>query len=324
MQNPEDKLEARESHLNGGRAWIAIILAILVVTSAYSLYRLSKEDQQRAELLRTNQALQSSLDQSKSELRAAGDKLNAADTRTPLAQLPAPIVQPEPFAERGSENPPPTLPAHKLKKATGNHTATGAHRANDPRWGQMDAKLADQQKQIEGTKSDITKTREDLEGRLGSTRDELNGAIAKTHDEVAELRKRGERNYYEFDLNKSSAFARTGPVSLSLRKANVKRKYYDIALIVDDQRIEKKHVNLFEPLWISVPNHPEPVQVVVNSITKDNVKGYLSESRYKKSELARNDSASSTTSNSDAPNPSTSQPGAAAADKGLSKLIEQQ
>jgi type II secretory pathway pseudopilin PulG len=324
MQDSGDKLGGREFHLAGGRAWIAVILAILVAMSGYSLFRLSREDQQRAELLRTNQALQASLDQAKSDLKAAADKLGEANTHTQFGQVPAPLAQPEPVLNNTPENPATVKPVHKIKKATGSHPPASAGVTKDPRWEEMDAKLANQQQQIESTKSDIAKTREDLEGRLGTTRDELNGAIAKTHDEVEDLRRRGERNIYEFDLNKSSEFARTGPVSLSLRKANVKRKYFDIALIVDDQKVEKKHVNLYEPLWISVPGHPEPVQVVVNSITKDNVKGYLSESKYKKSELASNDGARSTAANSNAPNSGTPQAGPAAADKGFKLPLEQQ
>jgi len=135
---------------------------------------------------------------------------------------------------------------------------------------------------------------------LSSTRDELNGSIARTHDDIVALRKRGERNYYEFDLNKSSSFERTGPVSLSLRKTNVKRRYFDIAMIVDDQKLEKKHVNLYEPVWINLPDRAEPVQLVVNSISKSNVKGYLSEPKYKKSELNRVESASTATPNASA------------------------
>ena len=326
MPNPEEEIKRNEYHydLTGGRAWVAVILAILVATSGYSLYRLSREDQQRAELLRTNQALQSSLDQAKSDLHAATDRLNAADTRPQLAQLNAPAMRSESSPENALENPSPAKPFHKAMKASGTHPINSARGTKDPRWSQMDAKLADQQQQLEGAKSDIAKTREDLEGRIGSTRDELNGAIAKTSDEVAELRKRGERNYYEFDITKSSEFARTGPISLALRKANVKRKYYDLALIVNDQKIEKKHANLYEPLWISVPDRPEPVQVVVNSITKDHIKGYLSEPKYKKSELAGNDSARTTMSNSNTPSPINSQTDPAAADKGWSKSLQVQ
>lgn len=325
MQDSEDKLlNDHEFNPNGGRAWLAVLLAILVAATGYSVLRLFQDDQQRAELLRTNQTLQSSLDQAKNDLRTTADQLNAAQARAQMAQLPPPVAQVDSSIPNDTpESPVPARPVHKAKKASHNRQVTSAPPAPDPRWGEMDAKLAAQQQQIEGTKSDIAKAREDLEGRIGSTRDELNGSIAKTHDEVEELRKRGERNYYEFDLTKSQEYARTGPVSLSLRKANVKHKYFDLALIVDDQRIEKKHVNIFEPLWVSVPGHLEPVQVVVNSITKDNVKGYLSESKYKKSELANSASARTSVSNPNSPNSAPSQPGTVAPDKGLKQSLQE-
>lgn len=314
MPDPEDKLEGHEVHqqqtfrLDGGRLSIAIVLAILIAASGYSLLRLSTEEQHRSELLRSNQALQASLDQAKSQLQSASDQLNAANARSQAAQLPAPAVQSGPAPRSVPEYAAMDRPIHRTKNSSGNHRAASTRSANDPRWSAMDAKLADQQKQIESNKSDLEKTRQDLDGRIGSTRDELNGAIAKTSDEVAALRRRGERNYYEFNLIKSSQFERTGPVSLSLRKSNVKHRYYDLALIVDDQKIEKKHVNLYEPLWISVPDRPEPVQVVVNGIGKNNVKGYLSEPKYKKSELASAESAKAATRTLNAPAANASQP----------------
>jgi len=132
----------------------------------------------------------------------------------------------------------------------------------------------------------VAKNREDLEGSIHSTRDELNGAIAKTHDELVALEKKGERTYFEFDLNKSKQFQRVGPVTLSLRKADTKRKNYDLAMIVDDNELNKKKVNLYEPVWIHTEHDSQPVQVVVNRIGKDMVHGYVSAPKYKPSELA--------------------------------------
>ena len=140
--------------------------------------------------------------------------------------------------------------------------------AADRRLDQIQSRLNDQQKEI------------------ATTRQELNGSIARTHEELAALQKRGERNYYEFQLDRSKEFRRFGPVTLSLRKANLKRKTYDLAMVVEDQQLQKKSVNVYEPVWITLADKPEPVQLVVNEIHKDQVKGYVSEPRYKKSELA--------------------------------------
>jgi len=156
----------------------------------------------------------------------------------------------------------------------------------DKRYKQLQAQLEEQKKQLMETQDQVAKNRSDLEGSLSSTRDELNGSIAKTHEELVALAKRGERSYFEFDLTKSKQFQRVGPLPLSLRKVDTKHKSYDVELIVDDNQLSKKKVNLYEPIWIHTENESQPVQVVVNRIEKNQVHGYVSAPKYKASELA--------------------------------------
>ena len=179
------------------------------------------------------------------------------------------------------------------KKAPAGHAAPGA-KANGGKSGptsskqlkELRAQLDEQQKLLSQTQAEVAKNRADLEGNLNSTRDELNGSIAKTHEELVALAKRGERSYFEFDLTKSKEFQRVGPVTLSLRKADTKHKSYDVQMIVDDNQLTKKHVNLYEPIWIHTENESQPVQIVVNRIEKNLIHGYVSAPKYKPSELA--------------------------------------
>ena len=134
-------------------------------------------------------------------------------------------------------------------------------------------------------RGDLDKTRDDLQGAISSTHDELSGSIAKSHEEIMALQKRGERNYYEFDLAKGKNYQRVGPLNLSLRKSNTKRKSFDMMMLVDDNQLQKKNVNLYEPVWINLSDFPQPLELVVNQIGKDTVHGYLSEPKYKKSDL---------------------------------------
>jgi len=165
-------------------------------------------------------------------------------------------------------------------------TAVKRTSAQDKRLKELQAKIDEQQKQLKDTQDQVAKNRADLEGNLSSTRDELNGSIAKTHEELVALAKRGERSYFEFDLNKSKQFQRIGPLTLALRKADTKHKSYNLEMFVDDNKLTKKNVNLYEPIWIHTENDAQPVQVVVNRIGKDTVHGYVSAPRYKASELA--------------------------------------
>ncbi len=171
--------------------------------------------------------------------------------------------------------------------AAGAKTASGKRSpAESKRLKELQARIDEQQKQLKETQDQVAKNRADLEGNLNSTRDELNGSIAKTHEELVALAKRGERSYFEFDLAKSKQFQRVGPLTLSLRKADTKHKNYNLEMIVDDNRLTKKNVNLYEPIWIHTENESQPVQVVVNRVEKNLVHGYVSAPKYKPSELA--------------------------------------
>ena len=180
-------------------------------------------------------------------------------------------------------------------KATGTKTASGKRTtAENKRLKDLQARIDEQQKQLKETQDQVAKNRSDLEGNLSSTRDELNGSIAKTHEELVALAKRGERSFFEFDLTKSKEFQRIGPLTLSLRKADTKHKSYELQMIVDDNKLTKKNVNLYEPIWIHTENEAQPVQVVVNRVEKNTVHGYVSAPKYKASELAATSTGAAT------------------------------
>ena len=210
-----------------------------------------------------------------SQLQTLSEKLNTLAVAPPAATQAetAPVTRP-----RAS--------VRTQRKAVSHRVAARRRPVDDPRWNQIRSQLTDQQKELANTREQVEKTRSDLEGRLSSTKDELNGSIARTHEELVALEKRGQRNYYEFSLDKTKRFQRVGPVSLSLRKVNFKRKSYNLALMVDDFELNKKNVNLYEPVWITLTDRPQPLELVVNRIDKDHIKGYLSEPKFKKSELA--------------------------------------
>src|SRR5262249_40637739 len=100
------------------------------------------------------------------------------------------------------------------------------------------------------------------------------------------LQKRGERSYIEFDLSKTKQFKRTGPISISLRKANTKHQFADLQLMVDDRNLSQKHVNLYQPAMFYQPDSPQPIEIVITDIPKDHIHAYVSAPKYRQSELA--------------------------------------
>jgi outer membrane murein-binding lipoprotein Lpp len=278
METPEHRVEV-DQESSGLRWGLGLAVLALFVVGGVSLAYVSRERRQLNDLNATNQSLSSSVAQLKTEMQVMAEKLS----------------QPPP--------PPPARIVSESPSSPGSRPRTVARATVDPRFRQMQARLATQEKELGSRREDLTKTRDDLQGKLDSTRDDLSGSLAstkdelnssigRTHDDVVALQKRGERNYYEFQLTKSKEFKRVGPLSLSLRKANTKRKSYDLALFVDDNQMQKKSINLFEPIWINLDDRPQPVQLVVNQISKDQIQGYISEPKYKKSELG--DTASAT------------------------------
>jgi len=154
----------------------------------------------------------------------------------------------------------------------------GKPRAGHPesrRLNRMQAQLDKQEQEIAATQNDLT-----------STATELTGSIARTHGELVVLEKKGQRNYFEFDLVKEKQFKREGPLGVSLRKANVKHQYADLQLLVDDRSLTQKHVNLDQPVLFYGDDSEQPIEVVINDITKNHIHGYVSAPAYHKSELA--------------------------------------
>lgn len=136
--------------------------------------------------------------------------------------------------------------------------------------------------EVTGAKSDIEATRRELEatkGRLERTVGDLgvqSGLIARNREELEELRRRGERNIFEFDLRKSNSLNRVGPIQLRLNKADAKKYRYTMIVYADDKSIEKKDKTLNEPVQFYVRGVRTPYEIVVFEIARDRTVGYLS------------------------------------------------
>ncbi len=140
----------------------------------------------------------------------------------------------------------------------------------------------EQKEQIDGVKSDVAATKSDLDTtkqRLDRTIGDLgaqSGLIAHTREDLEILKRRGERNYYEFTLVKGKRPSRVSTVSLQLRKANPKRGKFTLNVIADDRAIEKKDRTMYEPLQFYTGRDRQLYEVVVFTVNKNTVSGYLS------------------------------------------------
>ncbi len=164
---------------------------------------------------------------------------------------------------------------------------------------QAEAKLSSQQRQqgqqlaavhsevsgvkteLGGAKTDIQKTQSDLVAtnqKLEKTIGDLgvqSGLIAHNAGELDMLKRKGERNYYDFTLAKGKKTP-VSTISLQLKKADPKKSRFTLNVIADDRTIEKKDRTVGEPLQFYTGRDHLLYEVVVFSESKNSITGYLS------------------------------------------------
>jgi len=136
--------------------------------------------------------------------------------------------------------------------------------------------------ELNGAKKEIAATRTDLEStkiKLDRAVGDLTGQsslIARTRQDLEELRHRGDRNYYEFTLNKRESPTRLSTISLQLKKADAKKGKFTLNVAADDRVIEKKDRGVAEPLEFYTGRNRQLYEVVIFTVEKNRVTGYLS------------------------------------------------
>jgi hypothetical protein len=104
----------------------------------------------------------------------------------------------------------------------------------------------------------------------------MSGLIARNHDELDVLKHKGDRNYYEFTLQKGAKPTLLSSVKLQLKKVDNKHGRYNMNVSADDRNIEKKDKSLDEPVQFYTGKNPVLFEIVVNDMQKNMVSGYLS------------------------------------------------
>jgi len=139
-----------------------------------------------------------------------------------------------------------------------------------------DAKYGTVSGEVTVIKRDLLATRDDLGRQLTDVTNVLSERIATNSGELAELRKKGDRDYFEFDIRKNSKqpFNHVADLQLALLKTDPKKHRYNVAIQVDDNRLEKKDRTANEPVQFLVGR--DRYEVVVNSVEKDRIRGYVS------------------------------------------------
>ena len=128
---------------------------------------------------------------------------------------------------------------------------------------------------VNDTKNDLAVTKGKLEHAIGDL-NRHSELIATSHDELEMLKHRGDRDYFEFTLRKDKEPTHLSIVSLQLKKTDPKKSKFTLYVLSEDKKIEKKDRTINEPLQFYSGRERALFEVVVNSVEKNTVTGYLS------------------------------------------------
>ena len=144
----------------------------------------------------------------------------------------------------------------------------------DEKIGAVASEVGGARKDIEATRSDLEATKGKLERAIGDA-GVMSGLIARNHEDLEELRRRGDRNIFEFTLQKSKNAQKVGPIQIVLQKVDTKKQRFTMTVTADDKSIEKKDKTVGEPVQFYVKGQRSLNEIVVFEVAKDRATGYL-------------------------------------------------
>jgi len=125
---------------------------------------------------------------------------------------------------------------------------------------------------ITGVKGDLDATKNSIQ----MARSEMGTLIARNHDEIDQLRRIGQRDYFEFTVQRRGGATKVGAIQLVLKDTNPKKSQYTINVLADDNSFEKKNRSVNEPIFFYTGGSRSALELVVNKVTKSSAAGYLS------------------------------------------------
>jgi len=149
----------------------------------------------------------------------------------------------------------------------------------DAKIGQVSSEVGGVKSEVGVVRTDLAGTKKDLEGtqrQLVDVKETLAAAVAKNAAELAELRRKGERDYFEFEIPKKNQITKVEDIRLILTKTDAKKGKYTLQIMVDDSKLEKKDRTVNEPVQFLVGRTRLRYEVVINWVQKDRAGGYLS------------------------------------------------
>lgn len=257
-------VQVAEDHTGGGGnagKWILLLLAVIYVAgSAYFLFDLRG----RLDKLGSDQTA------SKAQIEQLNKRMQSAEAESETIAQQVGMTKKE-LSDRAAE-------LQRQQRAAEARLAA----EQKQEIGKVSGEVAGVRTDVGGVKTDVASTKADLEAtkaKLASTIGDLgvqSGLIAHTRDDLEILKHKGDRNYYEFTLVKGARPQPVSTVSLQLKKTDQKKGKFTMNVTADDRTIEKKDRNMAEPIQFYTGREHMLYEMVVWTVDKNKVTGYLS------------------------------------------------
>jgi hypothetical protein len=127
---------------------------------------------------------------------------------------------------------------------------------------------------LESTNRDLAESKR----ALVEVKASLSEQIAHNSSELSDLKKKGERDYVEFDIKKGKkgVMQRVADIQMELTDTDPKKNKYGLIVQVDDNKLPKKDITVNQPIAFLVGREKLRYEIVVNVVDKDRIRGYLS------------------------------------------------
>jgi cell division protein FtsB len=263
--------ESYQYESTGTPRWIAVlfgvVIALLVVLGVAGYSTQTRLSQDLAKQQDQNKILTAQLDQANSRIADLKSQMELTTQRMGLTQ--SEIARAKSRAET-------ILKEQQASDQKLTAQLSQAQKENEEKIGAVATEVGGAKKDIEATKTDLEATKGKLERSLGDM-NVMSGLIARNKDDLEDLKRRGDRNYYEFTIQRSKTAQRVGPVQMSLNKTDPKKAKYTVTVIADDKTIEKKDKTSGEPVqfYVKGTSRMAPYEIVVFDVGKSQITGYL-------------------------------------------------
>jgi hypothetical protein len=248
-------------------AAVALVAAIGGLAWSYTLQsHLMEAEKNLATATQQNTSLTDKLEDTNERLKAQGEALGQSVGLT----------------QKQLEDKSNELIATEKKTAAETARLQRQEKVTEAQVGAVQSDVSSVKTDVGGVKTDVATTQADLADtktqltRVMGDAGVMSGLIATNHDQLEELKHKGDRNYYEFTLQKGAPAQNVGTIKVQLKKVDEKKSKYTLTVSADDKNIEKKDKNLDEPVQFYSGKTPALFEIVVNNISKNQVTGYLS------------------------------------------------